>query len=289
MHGRTLLLLLLAAVLTGCNSAATPPSPRKSAPPLALAFKTAECGTITGTVQWYGDQPHLAPLLAPVDPLIGPGKRGKLAWANPNLPVVDANTGGVQDAVVYLRAVDAAKSRPWDHPPVRVEFREDEMFVVQGKYAGRRGFVHRGDPFEVVSKKAAFETLQVRGASFFSLTLPDVDASRSRRLDQPGVVELSSGVGRFWMRGHLFVVDHPYYVRTDATGHFTLPEVPAGRYQLVCWHPNWHEDVRERDADTCCISRLTFQPAAEVIQDVVVEPGETSVVVYTLSLKDFPG
>ena len=273
MNGRTWPLLLLAAVLAGCDAAVPPAPSEDQAPPLAKQFVPQVCGTVIGSVRWSGEQPQIPTFLAPLSPLGGPGGVNvKRIRTNPNLPVVDAHTGGVQDAVVYLRQIDSATSRPWDYPPVRVEFRDGELVVLQGDYVGRRGFVHRGASFEVVSRLGLFETLQVRGASFFSLTLPDVDVSRSRRLDQPGVVELSSGVGRFWMRGHLFVVDHPYYVRTDAIGRFTLPEVPAGRYQLVCWHPNWHEDVREHDADTCCISRLTFQPAAEVVQEIEVRP-----------------
>ena len=90
------------------------------------------------------------------------------------------------------------------------------------------------------------------------------------------------------MRGHLFVVEHPYYVRTDAAGVFTLNDVPAGKYELVCWHPNWHEEVREHDADTCAICRMTFRPAAEVVQEIEVHPHSTSVADIHLSSDCFP-
>jgi hypothetical protein len=288
VHRRALLLLLIAAIPMGCDSPALPPSNEESTPRPASTFTSAACGTITGTVRWCGEQPQLPPLLAPVDPLQGPGTRGKLPRENPNLPIVDATTDGIKDAVVFLRAVDPAQSRPWDHPPARVEFREDEMFVVQGDYCGRRGLVRHGDSIEVVSNKTAFEALQGRGAAFFSLTLPEPGQPRKYRLAHDGIVELNSGAGRFWMRGHLIVSEHPYVARTDATGGFVLPEVPAGTYQLVCWHPNWHEEAREHDADSCYMSRLTFRPAAEVVRDVVVNPGVTSTVIFTLSLKDFP-
>lgn len=289
MHGRALPLLLLVAIPMGCNAAALPPLNEQSTQQLGSAFNAASCGTIAGSVRWTGEQPHVPPLLAPVDPLIGPGTRGKLPRANPNLPIVDATTNGIQDAFIFLSAVDPARSRPWDYPPVRVEFREDEMFVVQGDYCGRRGIVQRGGQIEVVSKKkTAFEALQARGAAFFSLTLPEPEQPRKHCLEHDGIVELNSGAGRFWMRGHLVVAEHPYVARTDGTGNFVLPEVPAGTYQLVCWQPNWQEDVREHDADSCYLSRLTFRPAAELVQDVVVNPGVTSTVVFTLSLKDFP-
>ncbi len=285
MHGRTLSLLLLTALLSGCDRPA-PPAPQESLPSLATAFVEQDCGIITGTVVWSGDAPHVPPYLAPVNPLASPLGVTKRAWPNPNLPAINEHTHGVADAVVFLRRVEAAKSKPWTLPPVCVEFRDDDLFVVQGA-PSRRGFVQRGQAFTIVSKQAAFESLTARGAAFFTLTLPDPDTTRTRRLDRAGVVELSSGVGRFWMRGHLFVVDHPYYARTDAEGRFTLSQVPAGDYELVCWHPNWHEDVREHDADTLCLTRLTFQPAAEQVRAISVQPGGTTGAIFTLSLKDF--
>jgi hypothetical protein len=283
-----LLLLLLAVVVSGCDTAAPTPT---AAPTLELgtAFNEPACGTITGTVLWSGEQPQVAPFLSPPNPLANPSGVAKRSWPNPHLPLVDPATQGVRDAVVYLRTVESAKSRKWEHPPVRVEFRDDDMYVVQGEYDERRGIgiVQRGQSFTVVSKQDAFESLQARGAAFFNLTLPDTEMSRARRLDRAGVVELSSGVGRFWMRGHLFVAEHPYYARTDKFGRFTLPKVPAGDYELVCWHPNWHEDVREHDADTLCITRVTFQPAAEQVQSISIRPGQTADKVFMLSLKDF--
>jgi Polysaccharide lyase family 4, domain II len=287
--GRTLL-LLTAAILAGCNPPTTPaPRAEPSAPPVQ-PFNEALTGTITGQVCWSGELPQAAPYFAPFSPLGGQAGDVKCLWANPNLPFVDAKTHGVRDAVVFLRGAEVTKARPWngDPGPVRVEFRDNDMFVVQDDYVGRRGIVQRGQSFEVISKQTAFEALQVRGDAFFTLTLPDPDQPRSRRLDRAGVVELSSGVARFWMRGHLFVADHPYYARTDAEGRFTLPKVPEGTYQLVCWHPNWHEDVREHDADTCCICRLTFRPAAEVERKIEVRRHETREVTFSLSLTDFP-
>jgi hypothetical protein len=70
------------------------------------------------------------------------------------------------------------------------------------------------------------------------------------------------------MRGWLFVDDHPYFTHSDAEGRFTLPQVPPGRYELVCWLPDWHEAFRERDAETALICRLTFCPPVEIVQPV---------------------
>ena len=50
-------------------------------------------------------------------------------------------------------------------------------------------------------------------------------------------VELTSGAGHYWMRAYLMVAEHPYYALTNADGRFVLPQVPPGRYEIVCWLP----------------------------------------------------
>ena len=148
------------------------------APPLSR-FDPGSCGTIHGTVCWSGERPQVPPFLTPANPLNNPNGENKSARPNPNLPVI-ADNGGVKEAVVFIRAVDASKSRPWNLAPVRVEFHDHELFVMQGDYTGQRTFVPQGDTFEVVTREPIFETLQARGAAFFSLTLPEPNAPRVR-------------------------------------------------------------------------------------------------------------
>jgi hypothetical protein len=153
--------------------------------------------------------------------------------------------------------------------------RDHQFHIRQGTADGRTGFVRRGDFVEMVSAQDAFHSLQARGDDFFARTFPEPGLSCRRRLDRPGLIELFSGAGYFWMRGHLFVADHPYYTRTDAQGRFTLPAVPPGEYELACWLPDWRPAQRELDADTGQVCRLTFRPALVVARPVRPGPGET--------------
>ena len=189
--------------------------------------------------------------------------------------------------MVFLRGVDPRRSRPWDHPPVRVELRDYQIHVCQGDREGASGFVRRGESIEMVSRQSLFHTLRVRGVSFFARAFPDADCPCTQPLERSGLVELSSGSGHFWMRGRLFVDDHPYYTHTNAQGHFTLPQVPPGRYDLVCWMPNWHEAFRELDAETALICRLTFRPPVEVVQPVVLAPRQAQSTAFELDATRF--
>lgn len=39
-----------------------------------------------------------------------------------------------------------------------------------------------------------------------------------------------------WMLGYVGVLDHPYFSVTDASGNFTINNLPAGEYTLEAWH-----------------------------------------------------
>jgi hypothetical protein len=283
VYGRTLPWLIIALILAGCEGNR---APKLRVPQTTLAvaasFDEATVGSITGRVVWNGDVPQVSPYLSPVNPLADSAPhRGLHAWPNPCAPTIDPN-GGVADAVVMLRGVDAAKAHPWELLPVRVEIDNYQLRIRQGEAMGRFGFVRRGDWVDFVSKQAVFHSVQARGAAFFTIALPEADQVRRRTLSHGGVVELSSGAGHYWMRGYLFVVDNPYFTRTDANGYFTLWQAPPGKYEVVVWHPNWLEASHSRDADTCQICRVTLQQPLEVARTIEVGPRETRVLDVTL-------
>ena len=52
--------------------------------------------------------------------------------------------------------------------------------------------------------------------------------------DKPGLVTLRCDIHEH-MRGLILVLSTPYFVMTDATGHFRLDKLPAGRHTLKAW------------------------------------------------------
>jgi hypothetical protein len=271
--------LLLGCLLPACaDDHPAPPAeaPRAPAPEAGKRFDPAVAGTIVGTVRWKGPIPQVEPFRSVADPLAdwfaGPGRQ----WPNPNAPRIDPETGGVGSAVVFLRSIEPEKGRPWDHPPARVEVRDWRLHVRQG--AGERisGFVRAGDVLEVHSLQERLCTVQGRGAAFFTLALTEPNQVRSRRLQTPGVVELMSGTGQFWMRAYLFVSRHPYLAHTDARGQFRLDRVPPGPYDLVAWHPDWRVVEHERNPELYRVQQVRFRPAFEVVGRVRVQQGQVT-------------
>ncbi|MFZ6657631.1 methylamine utilization protein [Undibacterium sp. TJN19] len=41
-----------------------------------------------------------------------------------------------------------------------------------------------------------------------------------------------------WMRGFIYVVDTPYFTKTDASGNAVINNLPAGKYEVKAWAPN---------------------------------------------------
>lgn len=262
--------------LTGCGDVPAPvlntPGPASTAP---STFDPARSGAIAGRVRWTGPVPQVPPI--DVERFIAGGTQVQhIARANPHQPRVWAD-GALAGAVVFLRGVEPTAARPWDHAPVTLEMNDEQPMVRQGDAPpGLVGFVRRGDAVKMVSRQPLLHVIRARGAGFFTLTLPKPDLVRTRPLNEIGHVEMTSATGNIAMRGHLFVDEHPYYALTDADGRFSLPGVPAGNYELVCWRPDWRIERQERDPETLLRVRLFFQSAKETAVQATVRSGEVT-------------
>lgn len=285
VQGRFSGLMLALALLAGCDEKPTPPAgspgPRADA---ARDFEGGTTGGIAGQVSWSGPRPVVAPFRSIENPLTDQAPPPARDWANPNVPVIDS-AGGVGSAVVFLRGVDPRRGRAWDHAPVRVEFRQHRLHVVQGGKERSIGVVRAGDEIEMVSRQEVYHVLQGRGADFFARAFPLPDQVRRRRLPTsggsetaraPGVVELLSGAGHFWMRGYLLVDEHPYYAFCDPQGRFSLDRVPPGEYDLVAWHPSWQVVRQERHPEFVRVQQVRFATPLERVSKVRVETGKVT-------------
>jgi hypothetical protein len=279
---RTAGLLVCLIVSAVCReSVAT--SPTEVVTPTSTAstkFDAANCGTISGRVRWTGAIPDVPPI--ELERLNIPANTGVQHYTrpNPHTPNIDSTTQGVGGVVVFLRGIDPEKARPWDHPPVTVILHDEQAIVRNGEaQPGLVGIVRKGDAVTFVSSQKMPHNVRVRGSAFFTLTLPEPDKLRRRTFNEAGRIEVSSANGHLAIRGHLFVDDQPYYAITNPQGQFSMPLVPAGNYELVCWRPDWRIDRRERDPESLTYVRLNFVPPKENSLPVTIRPGETATVV----------
>jgi hypothetical protein len=269
----------------GCGSDTDTPTPEPQPKAISGAagvnFDPSSCGTITGLVTWVGPVPEVAPVPHQIPRSGGGGHQTSIVPLG-NAPRIDKFTRAVAGTVVYLRDVEPARAKPWDLPPATVEFRDSQLLIQQGGRTARAGFVRRGEAVTFLSAEERFHVLRARGAAFFSFALPDADTPREHTFDQCGCVELTCGAGCFWQAAQLFVCDHPYYAITDDAGRFSFTQVPAGRYDLVTWHPNWVVERTERSPESGLPYRLAYAPPLEVSRPAAVSARRTTLANLTL-------
>jgi len=61
---------------------------------------------------------------------------------------------------------------------------------------------------------------------------------RAFKFETPGIVPLLCNVHPE-MSGYIIVTPTPFYAETDASGNFTIPNVPDGSYTVTAWHEGY--------------------------------------------------
>jgi hypothetical protein len=270
MHGR--IFGLAAFLLIGCVETEAPVREETHVPDktLAQSFDAKQTGGIEGQVIWEGPLPTVEKTLVRANAFNPNQYKNPPVVSTPHVPRVDAETGGIANAVVFLRQVDPRRSRPWHHGPPGVVFRGRDLLIEQDGAVSQVGFARRGSAVTIINETDEYHTLRARGDAFFALPLREPHKTHERELPEAGLVDLTCAAGYYWMHAQLFVAEHPYYARTDPQGRFKLEQVPTGDYELICWLPSWHVERAERDPETGTVARLRWAPPREQVQKVRV-------------------
>ena len=144
--------------------------------------------------------------------------------------IVDAKTGGLKNAVVWLEDIEAGKG--WDYNGKKPELDQNgcvfipHVLVVPVKkdfyVLNNDGILHN---IHTVSKlNRSINKAQPKFAKRIKL-----------KFRKPEFVMVKCDVHN-WMKAWVVVAKHPYYVVTDDAGTFSLGQIPPGKYTVKVWH-----------------------------------------------------
>jgi len=194
-------------------------------------------GMIVGRVTWSGPRPELEPLAINKNPEVCDvdGNRQR-----PSERLLISGSGGVANAVVHLEEIQQGKPLPTAGARLdQRNCRYDPHIVILPRKA----------ELTMSSGDKILHNIHMFDAANYNIPFPNMD-SVTKKMRKAGVVSVQCDAGHGWMSAYIHVVNHPYYVVTDAEGNFKLTDVPPGKYTLKMWHESWvvTEEVKKDDA-----------------------------------------
>lgn len=88
------------------------------------------------------------------------------------------------------------------------------------------------------SDKIRHHVYSVSEAKKFEIPLypPGAGPNVPVTFDKPGVVVLGCNI-HDWMKAYIYVVETPFFARTDKEGKAVVMDIPPGEYKVEVWHP----------------------------------------------------
>lgn len=143
----------------------------------------------------------------------------------------DKNNEAVKDAVIFATAVDA---------PAEAAKAPAQAVVTQENYTIT--------PYVTVIRAGTSVRFPNRDAhehhiKSFSPTKTFEQRISNKREEPPILFDKTGEVALVchfhdWMRGYIYVVDTPFYGKTDKAGNAVLNDLPAGKYEIKAWTPS---------------------------------------------------
>jgi hypothetical protein len=144
--------------------------------------------------------------------------------------VVDDKTSGIANVCVYL---PKAKSV---HPRLAKKLGEVRVEQKGCRFVPHVSVVREGQTVRVVNADKCAHTLSALTMSYAALVPPGPSTRVVvRREPGPPFAPVRCQIHP-WMQSWWLVLDHPYGAVTDATGKFTIADLPAGAHELRVWH-----------------------------------------------------
>ena len=202
------------------NKNATAAAPQASGYTVA-AVKNG--GSIAGTITYSGKAAAPKKLAVTKDTQVC----GKAEHVDESL-VVGAN-GGIKNVVVSLKGIKSGKGLE----TLGTSFVLDQKGCM---YSPHVSLVPVNATLKILNPDGILHNIHTYSQKnpAFNKSQPQFKKEMTATFAQAELVTAKCDV-HGWMSASILVVDHPYYVVTDANGAFKLTDVPAGTYTVEFW------------------------------------------------------
>lgn len=184
--------------------------PADAEPPAAAAPSSAEKAT--------APEPHER---------VSPPPRRATTTVSGN--VTGGGPGGPGGAVVWLKRLDERGPRPSPAQNQIVTQREKTFLPHVLAIPVGTSVQFRNDD------RIYHNVFSIAKPNEFDAGIRATGATYVKTFSHPGVVQLLCNI-HATMNAYVVVVESPYYAKAQASGAFTIHDVPPGRYDLAAWH-----------------------------------------------------
>ncbi|PYS27301.1 MAG: hypothetical protein DMG11_16810, partial [Acidobacteria bacterium] len=217
-----------------------PPAPAAVSPVAGYeAIQVTDGGTISGSITVSGSIPKLPPRPLNKDPNVcGTGARE-------SQELIVNRSGGLKNAVVIVEGVKRGKAIPAAAENTQID-------QARCEYAPHVQVMRVNAEISVLNSDPILHNIHFyqNDESLFNIAQPVKGQVNKHKLEKVGFVYAECDV-HGWMRGHVAVVDNPYYAVTDENGKFSIPDLPPGIYKVRVWH----EYLGEKTQDVAVAAR----------------------------------
>jgi plastocyanin len=189
----------------------------------------AIAGTVTGTITYDGKVPNLKPLAMDADPVCAQKHAGK-PQPNEMLALGSGNTLG--NILVRVKSgLPAGKTFPAPSEPVVMDqngcIYKPHVFAVQA-----------GQKLKILNSDGVLHNVHALPASNpqFNQAMPPTRKEAETTFTKPEAPFKIKCDVHPWMTAYTAVVDNPFYAVTKDDGKFSIPDLPAGSYEIEAWH-----------------------------------------------------
>lgn len=220
--------VLAAAPLMAAACGTSAPSPAGTASGESAPLDLSTTGTVTGRVVLEGTPPARQTIRVDGDKACAALVAGA---ERPAERYVVNDDGALANVFVYVKAGLEGRSFPVPSQPVVLD--QQRCW-----YTPRVVGVRVGQPFQVINSDPLLHNVRAEAAvnQPFNQGQPVQGVRYSHTFSTDEVMVALSCDVHSWMNAWVGVMNHPYFAVTDASGAFSLPDLPAGTYTVEAWH-----------------------------------------------------